>query len=572
MTRQSNPFEFDAAPNLDPEHLETWYVENRQASKALESNRNIIMTGERGSGKSMTLMYHSLDFLVRREKTEGALESGSPFGIFVPCKSALMLKEDYKLLEEIEQKRISASILIFSVISALAKQMQPFSRLMTPSAKSELVDDICFELDVRVDDFHSTECPFVFLGRAIKKSIRESQEALRYSQKFNDEVYGSFGLLVLPLIEAIRSIEPFKKLHFSFLIDDAHDMNDTQKKVLNSWLAYRDRAAFSFKVALANKRSYNFETIHGGALLEGHDYLFYDLQEPMFSKDTTYAKFVKKIIEKRLQQFKINKKVEDFFPPSPYFLKRLETSKREAERQAIERGYKKGTKQFTDYVYKQKRAVLFRGESPKENKPTYSGFKTLTQASTGVVRNLLHPCFKMYDRAREAGDNEAPMIIPADIQNLVIQEVSKSLWDLAERGLESHLEDCSGDEMKQIYQMLNQICAYFRRRLEHHESEPRVIVFVISEKSHPQIKVVDRLLEIAERAQLLYTRYYSEKKGGGQDRAYVLNRLLLPRFGLDVEGQNGTASIKAGELWLAATEDRPIKYSDTGVQTQGKLL
>ena len=54
------------------------------------------------------------------------------------------------------------------------------------------------------------------------------------------------------------------------------------------------------------------------------------------------------------------------------------------------------SKMVTDYVYKYKRAHYFKNRPPKANRPPYSGFETLVFISTGVVRNLLEPCYGMF--------------------------------------------------------------------------------------------------------------------------------------------------------------------------------
>ena len=54
---------------------------------------------------------------------------------------------------------------------------------------------------------------------------------------------------------------------------------------------------------------------------------------------------------------------------------------------------------WRDYVYRQKWAEFIRSRSPRANRPLYSGFGTLMFLSTGVIRNLLEPCFWMWDAA-----------------------------------------------------------------------------------------------------------------------------------------------------------------------------
>ena len=70
------------------------------------------------------------------------------------------------------------------------------------------------------------------------------------------------------------------------------------------------------------------------------------------------------------------------------------------------------------------------------------------------------------------------------------------------------------------------------------------------------------LLDVAQRAQLLYRRTGSAKTKGKREQYYVPNRILWPSRGLDPHGQHARASIKARDL-LQATEGVAIPF-DSG--------
>jgi hypothetical protein len=107
----------------------------------------------------------------------------------------------------------------------------------------------------------------------------------------------------------------------------------------------------------------------------------------------------------------------------------------------------------------------------------------------------------------------------------------------------------------------------------HHDSEPRVVTFIISERDHPDYAKVERLLLLAERAQVVYVRLGTSKKGGGRENYYVPNRMLWPRYGLDAHGQHGRASLRAQDLWAAANTNAPLSLAREGVSNdQGKLF
>ena len=66
--------------------------------------------------------------------------------------------------------------------------------------------------------------------------------------------------------------------------------------------------------------------------------------------------------------------------------------------------------------------MYFRERSAKANKPPYSGFETIVDISTGIVRNLLDPCYWMFDNALKNNKDGITQISPK-IQNQKIVEL-----------------------------------------------------------------------------------------------------------------------------------------------------
>lgn len=111
--------------------------------------------------------------------------------------------------------------------------------------------------------------------------------------------------------------------------------------------------------------------------------------------------------------------------------RQLEESRSEVRKEAVERFGAANSKAINDYVYKQARAHYFRSRSPRANRPLYSGFETLVFLSTGVIRNLLEPCFWMFDRVVSGMEGEpidTISNIPFRVQSNVIQERSERWW------------------------------------------------------------------------------------------------------------------------------------------------
>ncbi len=78
----------------------------------------------------------------------------------------------------------------------------------------------------------------------------------------------------------------------------------------------------------------------------------------------------------------------------------------------------------------------------------------------------------------------------------------------------------------------------------------------------PRLEEIVNLLEIAQRAQLLYTYEGSGREKGKRQTYYVPNRMLWPVRSLDPVGQHAAVSILAEKLWRAAFENTAIPMTD----------
>ena len=398
----------------------------------------------------------------------------------------------------------------------------------------------------------------------------------RSTDVFFEDTY-SFASLIVPLVRSLRGVEKLKASHFAFLIDDAHDLNEYQRRSLFSWIAYRDHSQFSFKVAIASVTQASLETAAGGSILEGHDYTRIDMAAPIHNEESDFGRLAAMLISKRLKKAGIDATPEDFFPISPQMLAALEESERHVRKEAEEK-YGEDRHRISDYVYKYKRAHFFRSRPATANRAEYSGFDTLVFLSTGVIRNLLIPCYWMFDKVRsiaseDAGHVEAnsdalaeagsQMVIPPKVQSEVILDRSRRLWDWLEKELDKSIENCSRDTARRAFQLLDNLAVLFRERLLKHKSEPRATSFTISSADEFVMAKLLPVLEVLVAAQLLCVRSGPAKEKGRRESYFVPNRMLWPARGLDPHGQHARVSLPAAELWNAADLNKAIPFSDS---------
>lgn len=563
-----NPFEYEAANNLSEEDILDYYIEDHNFSRFIISPRNIFLTGERGTGKTMTLLYYSAKIEYLKSKKENREFDFHNIGIHIPCKTPLIYKQEYELLNDFKAYLVSEHYLTLYIVNELVTSLHAIKE----------IENAFIEYNTKLkNDFE------YLTGEALppEKSFLESisifshREVIKTQRKINspdlDEFYNntySLNSLILPLLDMIKSVPFMGKAHFMFMLDDAHDLNGFQKKIVNSWIAYRDHSNYSFKVAITSEQEYHFTTASGGSIIEDHDFTKVERENPFRNSRSDFGKMAKEIIERRMSLYKISISPETFFPTNPSMIKGLEEAKEIVKEEYLTKNPKASPKQISDYVYKYHRAYYFGKRHSKANLPPYSGLEIIVQLSTGVIRNLLAPCHEMFEVVlsnRQNNNYDIKEISPT-IQTEAIKSISKRKWESIDH-LHRNIEGCSENDKNHISDLFSNLMILFRERLQSDSSEPRAIKFIITEQQSDAMKRLEPLLLIAQKAQLLYVRTGRAKEDGKHTSYYEPNRLLLPDRGLDPIGQHSEISIKSTDLWAAASRNKRLKEDSQRFQS-----
>lgn len=575
-----NPFEYVGANDLSSDTIADYYIEDFNYSRFIQSTRNILLVGERGCGKSMTLLYNSLPVQQLLASRRSLPLSFDLMGVYVPCNTPLSHKREFQLLDGFRASVISEHLFVLSIAYSIADTLSHVPDILTPTEDASLRQQFAYLIG---GDIPNTGSVLDAIKQYVERECIRAQRAANSRSStdvFFEDTY-SFASLIVPLVRSLRGVEKMKTSHFAFLIDDAHDLNEYQRRSLFSWIAYRDHSQFSFKVAVASVTQSSLATAAGGSILEGHDYTRIDMAAPIHNEESDFGRLAAMLISRRLVKAGIDATPEDFFPISPQMVASLEESERHVRKEAEEK-YGGDSRRISDYVYKYKRAHFFRSRPATANRAEYSGFDTLVFLSTGVIRNLLIPCYWMFDKVRslasegagnfDSGGN-APsdaaqeMVIPPKVQSEVILDRSRRLWDWLEKELDKSIENCSRDTAKRAFQLLDNLAVLFRERLLKHKSEPRATSFTISSADESTMDKLNPVLEVLVAAQLLYVRSGPAKEKGRRESYFVPNRMLWPARGLDPHGQHARVSLPAVELWHAADLNKPIPFSDSDEAT-----
>ena len=561
MKLDNNPFEYEAANNLDDEMIADYYIDDFNYSRFIQSKRNVFLVGERGSGKTMALLFNSWriqKLLAKRREEELSL---STIGVYIPCNTPLTHKTEYELLEDdFLRSVLSEHFLVLSVAYGLADTLAEIPDILEGANESLLRSEANFVLGAALPEEASF---FEAVKQFIQRELLDTQRKINSERRetFYENTF-SFASVFVPILNmCANKIPKLKDSHFLLLLDDAHALNRYQARALNSWIAYRDHSLFSFKVAVAKIGTQTKVTSSGGSILEGHDYTEINLEASLQNRNTDFYQLAERIIKQRLKNISVSATPKEFFPVNTTMENDLRRSERAVREKAIRKfgDADEKSKAITDYVYKYRRAHYFKNRSSKANRPPYSGFETLVFISTGVVRNLLEPCYWMFDSAvskaketRGEESSETILNIPSNIQAEVIQRLSERKWEWARNNISQDIEDCSTEDGLRAFQLLDALAVHFRYRLKHHQSEPCALSFTISKRELDVMVNLKHLIEILRKAQLLYIRSGPSKDSGQIEPYYVPNKILWPVRGLDPHGQHARVSIPADVLWKAA--------------------
>lgn len=551
-----NPFIFDRPNTMIVDEFLQYYIKDHTYTRFLESSRNIVLIGVRGSGKTSTLMYYSFPVQIKNPENP---DKFSVVGIHIPCKNPLFDKKEYLLYsKELKKYIVVEHFLCVNIITSICETfINTIEHLKVNSEEGiKIIQNLEFILDCELK-----------VGDNIFEKLKLfiSRESLNSQKKLNGEDFESFinnsfsfNNTVIPILEQLRKITNLSNTHFSLLFDDIQDLGQIHKEIINSWISFRDNKLFSFKIATADIKSHLL-TSSGGVILEGHDFVRIDLTKSINSKDTDFAKFAKEVINNRLKIAGINSTVEEFLPISKSFEEKLNKGKDLAHARALEKFPKPTGSQVSDYITKYGRAIAFR-RGASENLPQYSGIDILIDISTGVVRNLLSPLYYMFEKEISNNTGKDIHFIGSSTQADIIKKTSEDFWYKI-KNIDSEIDNCSTDLATAINSLFDNLVIYLKKRLKAETiSEPRALNFVITQSNDELNQELKVILDICLRSTLLYRRLVNDKNTGIKRYLYIPNRMLLPTHGLDPHGQYSYFSIPAKSFLDAAYQNKPIPF------------
>ena len=138
MKLENNPFEYEAANNLGDELIAEYYIDDFNYSRFIQSRRNVFLVGERGSGKTMALLFNRWRLQKLLAEREGREPSLTTVGVYIPCNTPLTHKAEYQLLDEFRATVLSEHFLVLSMTYGLAETLSEVPNVLGGAVEESL--------------------------------------------------------------------------------------------------------------------------------------------------------------------------------------------------------------------------------------------------------------------------------------------------------------------------------------------------------------------------------------------------------------------------------------------------
>lgn len=569
---QKNPFQFTTPEDLTAEEMKTLFVDVYSDYPKIIDPGHLFIKGPRGVGKSMMFRYLQPDCQCLVEGKR--LDELDFLGIYIPLKNTNFSLTELRRLEnrhasDILNEHLLVTHILVRVFDSLSEMGDPFIEL--EHTRRYFYEIFLPELDDYDEPKNLTgefEKPSDYFTVMKNIMVGAHKTATKYTRKlaFSERIMPYDGPLyeyvsfALPLLSGLTTIHGLPQKPIYLLIDDAHCLNDTQTRVLNSWVATRT----SRKVSLKISTQYNYKnvyTVSGSTIDTPHDYMEIDMSTVYTSSQKlNYKERIRSIVKKRLLAVGIDTDPYDFFPVDKKQEDAIERIANEYKLRA-DQGEGKGYYRSDD-AYRYARPDYIKslaGTKKASSKYSYAGFEQLVHLSSGVVRHFLHPAYLMYANAKAlAKDVGVIQSISPTIQNSVVRDEANDFLfsDLARLSSEGHAQAWPKASLEKLLNLVQGLGGLFRNILVSARSERRV--FSIALSSMPSAEVLD-VLELGVQLGYFHRSTIGRKdsRSGGRTMLYILNRRLAPVWTLDPSGFAGYLFV-TNEFLLQAIHD-PFK-------------
>lgn len=566
-----NPFKYTSPELIKPNDVIDLFVSVFSEYSHIPKVGHTFINGSRGSGKSMMFRFMEpdcqrfIDQSGKRLKSQKPISELEYLAIYAPIKIGqydiqeldLNAKGVYLLNEHLMCINIATDVIktLKKIgIENTASNIQDLKKFAQNEFQDELYFAGCEEV-IEVNEIESVEKILDELSltlRRVSSSFKRNYlnkligiiEPIPY-----DGPILLFRDFVLNMIRGLKKYDFFPSCPVYLLVDDADELNNYQKKILNTWVSIRSTKDLSLKISTSHKY-HIYTTTKNSRIDTPHDYSEVNLNDIYTTKKDLYYMRVHEIVRKRLKVYS-DKSIqpEVYFPSDSIQEEQIAKIFQQYIETKLAEG--KSKDQAYDFAYRYARPDFIKNLKGNRYTFSYAGFDQLVNISSGVIRQFIEFASLMYDDQSKGEEIE---FISDSIQNKVIKEYSD------DKMTKEFDKDSDNSESKHdIYKLRNLILGMgglFKMILNSSVSERRVFSIALNNEPNEELK---RILNLGVQLGYIQKSLIGNKYGTGKARLYVLNRILSPHFGLDPSSFAGYKFMDAENLVLAIKD--PNKFN-----------
>ena len=561
-----NPFEVQTPENLTPTEVAALFENVFADMPLINKTGHTFIHGPRGSGKSMMFRY-----LLPEVQKEVALMQGQSYSlrdldqyaIHFPIKSSSIQSVDFGQSDMARNITLGNHYLAIKACQLVMKSLATLRENFEIEHYDEHIDSFKqffnelsadYGINIKLSLSDGGKPPLVQMQRITDREVRAVETYLRRNiSTSGDKNTYSLGVTtfvdyIVPLLDELKK---FTANHFFLMVDDADDLDMSLQKILNTWVSHRTTGTVSLKIS-TQLRYATYQTLSGSIVESPHDFNSVDLTQIYTSKVDHYSDRVEKIIHKRLQYYGFSQNSKEFFPTD--LKQELEIEKeRQAIREKHELGEGVSARRHDDvYRYTLPNYMTNLLKDKKSNMFSYSGFQTLVNLSSGIIRLFLEPASRMYSECESNRvDKSLPIeLIPPSIQNRINREWSEEFYTEELLKINAKAEDTA--KLKNLIKGLGRLFA--EKLLDEEASERRVFSVFMNEPPED----LSRIIDLGVSNGYFQKSSIRSKERTGRKLEIIFNRRLAPHFYLDPTGYSGRLSITIDHLRLAMRD--PDKF------------
>lgn len=574
-----NPFDVNTPEGIAAEDVHELFVDVFTDFYQVNKVGHAFLNGPRGSGKSMMFRYMMPD--CQKISKNCSLNEIDYFSLYVPFKLTDINYSELERLRKNSNTFINEHLLTTFVASKCFSNLLTFEEEVNANFKElERFYNETFLWHVEISGQNTDEYKVSFETgiECVKKIISILDRMLIGCKNYckralipdNKEEYNgplcNYLDFLYPILLELKTLSFIPQNRPVFILaDDAGYLNETQTKILNTWVSFRTSDNVSIKISTQLDYKSHL-TVTNKTIDSPHDFSRVNIATIYTNSKDNYYHRIEDIVRRRLKKF-LNKELEpkDFFPADNNQQLAIKAifEKLKEENHDDEKHYKAG-----DAARRYASSEYLKTLKKKKAGSTlnYSGFDNLVDISSGIIRHFLEPASIMFSDHVSKNNPQEISCIPVSIQDEIIQTYSrKFLEDEFESVHEVHGEKANNENLSKADKLFNLISGLgqmFHRIFVSERTER--VVFSVALNDTPDSELSE-IIDLAEHYGYLHKSSIGNKQGTGRCRLYILSRTLAPYFKLDPSGFKGYKFMNSQTLKISLYD--PVKFEKIANRT-----